>query len=177
MDVALMQVSPPDRHGYCSLGVSVGPSVSAIKCAKHVIAQVNKHMPVSITTWNILQHNATQRNTKRHSVTYYSRRHYNTTQHRNITKFNLFVIQRTHGNGIIHVSAFDAIVEGDMPLPELKEIELTETIQTIGKNVAALVENGAALQMGIGAIPDAVLAELTHHKDLGIHTEMFSDVR
>lgn len=74
------------------------------------------------------------------------------------------------------MNALDSLVEGHFPLPELKEPPATPIIQAIGKNVASLVEDGAAIQMGIGAIPNAVLAELVNHKDLGIHTEMFSDV-
>ena len=75
------------------------------------------------------------------------------------------------------MNALDALVEEDCPLPEMKMVPSTDTIRAIGKNVASLVENGATLQMGIGAIPDAVLSQLVQHKDLGIHTEMFSEVR
>jgi 4-hydroxybutyrate CoA-transferase len=127
LDVALVQVSPPDHHGFCSLGVSVDVSVAAVECAKYVIAQVNKNMP------------------------------------------------RTHGDGLIHVNALDVLVEEDAPLPELKPVKMTDAIRAIGKNVAALVEDGATLQMGIGAIPDSVLAELGDRQKLGIHTEMFAE--
>jgi len=82
---------------------------------------------------------------------------------------------RTHGDGVIHVSHIDAMVEGDAFLPEVKAPKLDDVSKAIGENVAELVENGATLQMGIGAIPDAVLSCLGDHKDLGIHTEMFSD--
>ena len=127
LDVAFIQVSTPDSHGYCSLGVSVDVTIPAIQTAKLVIAQVNSHVP------------------------------------------------RTHGDGIIHVSQIDYAIEHDGPIygheiPAASEIELK-----IGANVAGLVEDGATLQMGIGAIPNAALANLTNHKDLGIHTEMFSD--
>lgn len=127
LDVALITVSPPDRHGYCSLGVSVDITPAAIQSAKIVIAQVNKFMP------------------------------------------------RTHGDGAVHVSRIDHLVTGDEPLPESHMKPLTETDLKIGTNVAELVEDGATLQMGIGSIPNAVLAALASHRQLGVHTEMFSD--
>ncbi len=127
IDVALIQVSPPDRHGYCSLGVSVDVARAAVQVAKIVIAQINPQMP------------------------------------------------RTHGDGLIHVSKIDAMIEVDEPIHESPQAVLGEVEIAIGQNVAGLVEDGATLQMGIGAIPDAVLASLTNHKDLGVHTEMFSD--
>jgi len=127
IDVALIQVSPPDKHGYCSLGVSVDVSRAAVQMAKHVVAQINPNMP------------------------------------------------RTHGDGLIHISRIDAMIEVDDPIPEVIPRPLTEVEKAIGKNIAGLVDDGATLQMGIGAIPDAVLASLTNHKNLGIHTEMFSD--
>jgi acyl-CoA hydrolase len=127
LDVAMVQVSPADKHGFCSLGVSVDVSRAAIQMAAHVIAQVNPHMP------------------------------------------------RTHGDGLIHVDHIDHAVEVNDPLPELVPTPLTDTDKAIGRNCADLVVDGATLQMGIGAIPDAALAALHHHKDLGIHTEMFSD--
>ena len=127
IDVALIQVSPPDRHGFCSLGVSVEATRCAVLNAKHVIAQVNRRMP------------------------------------------------RTLGDGVIHIDSLDAVVEFDAPLPEIKISVPTEIEERIGKFCADLVEDGATLQMGIGSIPNAVLAQLIHHKDLGIHTEMFSD--
>ncbi|MFN8496654.1 MAG: acetyl-CoA hydrolase/transferase C-terminal domain-containing protein [Anaerolineae bacterium] len=127
LDVAMIQVSPPDRHGFCSLGVSVDTSRAAVEMAQHVIAQVNPHMP------------------------------------------------RTHGDGLIHMSQIDYAVEVDDPLPELPPSEMGEVEMAIGRNVAELVEDGATLQMGIGAIPDAALAALGSHQHLGIHTEMFSE--
>lgn len=127
IDVALIQVSPPDRHGYCSLGVSVDVSRSAVQTARFVMAQVNPHMP------------------------------------------------RTHGDALIHVRQITALVACDDPLPEHVSPELTDVERAIGKHVAGLVDDGATLQMGIGSIPDAVLAALTHHQRLGVHTEMFSD--
>lgn len=128
IDVALVQVSPPDKHGYCSLGVSVDIGVAAIKSAKHVIAQVNPRMP------------------------------------------------RTLGDGIVHVNSFNSIVEHEQELPEIiSEAGTSEIAARIGDHCASLVENGATIQTGIGTIPDAVLASLTNHKRLGVHTEMFSD--
>jgi acyl-CoA hydrolase len=128
IDVAIVHVSPPDKHGYCSLGTSVDIARSAIKNAKHVIAQVNKQMP------------------------------------------------RTHGDGIVPFSAFDAAVFCDEPLPEVDYKDGSDkSIMQIGRYCAELIEDGATLQMGIGSIPNAVLKCLTLHKDLGVHTEMFSD--
>ncbi len=127
LDVALISVSPPDIHGYCSLGTSVDISLAAQQSAKVVIAQINKHIP------------------------------------------------RTHGDGLIHVRDIDFLVEHNELLPEIKTHPITDIEKSIGKNIAELVEDGATLQMGIGAIPNAVLSCLTNHKNLGIHSEMFSD--
>ena len=128
LDVAIVQVSPPDKHGYCSLGVSVDIAATAVKTAKYVIAQVNPRMP------------------------------------------------RTLGDGLVHVNEFYGMVEGEQELPEVvsKDAE-SEIPQRIGAYCAELIEDGATLQMGIGSIPDAVLKSLKNHKELGIHTEMFSD--
>ena len=128
VDVALVHVSQPDKHGFCSLGVSVDVARAAVKQARYVIAQVNPKMP------------------------------------------------RTHGDGIIHISQITAMVEVDEDLPEVSYAnEMSETATAIGRYCAELIEVGATLQMGIGCIPDAVLSCLHTHKDLGIHTEMFSD--
>lgn len=127
IDVALIQVSPPDSHGYCSLGVSVEATRCAVLSSKHVIAQINKHMP------------------------------------------------RTLGDGLIHLSNINTIIEHNEPLPEIHAKPISEAEQQIGRYCAELVENGATLQMGIGSIPNAVLASLRGHKDLGVHSEMFSD--
>jgi 4-hydroxybutyrate CoA-transferase len=126
-DVVLMQVSPPDKHGYCSFGISVDYTKPAASVAKTLIAQANPHMP------------------------------------------------RTHGDSFIHVSKIDLIVEADTPVIELSPPAIGEVEQAIGRNVAGLVEDGACLQLGIGAIPDAVLLFLHEKNDLGIHSEMFSD--
>jgi acyl-CoA hydrolase len=122
-----VNVSPPDRHGFCSLGISVDIARAAVDCAKLVIAQVNRQMP------------------------------------------------RTIGDALVHVSDIDIAVEVDEPLPEVAPPILSKTDISIGRYVAELIEDGATLQMGIGSIPNAVLAALGNHKHLGIHTEMFSD--
>jgi acyl-CoA hydrolase len=128
VDVAFINVSPPDKHGFCSLGTSIDIVRSAINCAKFLIAQVNKKMP------------------------------------------------RTHGDGLIHIDNIHAIVEIDEALPEVSyQNKIDEKSLTIGKYCSELIDDGATLQIGIGAIPDAVLSCLHNHKDLGIHTEMFSD--
>jgi 4-hydroxybutyrate CoA-transferase len=127
LDVALIQVSPPDRHGFCSLGVSVEATRAAVLSARHVIAQVNPRMP------------------------------------------------RTHGDGLIHLDHLHAFVEHEQAIPEIGRREPTEVEAAIGRHCAELVEDGATLQMGIGAIPDAVLAALGGHRDLGVHSEMVSD--
>ncbi|MCP9753142.1 acetyl-CoA hydrolase/transferase family protein [Ferruginibacter sp. HRS2-29] len=128
IDVAMIQVSPPDKHGYCSLGTSVDVARAAVDTARYVIAQVNKNMP------------------------------------------------RTHGDGFIHVDKIDALVHFDAPLPEVDYSSgLNEAVEKIAYHVASLVEDGATLQLGIGAIPDQVLKNLQGHRNLGLHTEMFSD--
>lgn len=127
LDVAFIQVSPPDKHGYCSLGVSVDVTLPAIQTAKQVVAQINPNVP------------------------------------------------RTHGDGIIHIKNIDMAVEVDEPIYSTEMGSFSDVEATIGKHIAGLVEDGATLQMGIGNIPNAVLHNLTNHKRLGIHTEMFSD--
>ncbi|MEP6683707.1 MAG: acetyl-CoA hydrolase/transferase C-terminal domain-containing protein [Parafilimonas sp.] len=128
IDVAIVQVSPPDTHGYCSLGVSVDIAKSAVNTAKYIIAQVNPNVP------------------------------------------------RTHGDGIIHSSRFHAMVYNE---DELHTANFTEKCgpetEKIGELIASLIEDKSTLQMGIGAIPDAVLKCLHNHKNLGVHTEMCSD--
>jgi acyl-CoA hydrolase len=127
IDVALVQVSEPDKHGFCTLGISVDIARAAVAVAKQVIGLVNPRMP------------------------------------------------RTHGDGFIHTSRFHALVRTDEALPEHLAAPPNPVEQAIGRNVASLVEDGATLQMGIGGIPNAVLAALQNHRHLGIHTEMFSD--
>ena len=128
LDVAVVQVSPPDIHGYCSLGLSVDIARSAVNNAKYIVAQVNPQMP------------------------------------------------RTHGDGLIHVDRFAAMVWHDEALPEVDYGAKAGPAEIqIGKNIAELIDDGSTLQMGIGTIPDAVLKSLFNHKNLGIHTEMCSD--
>ena len=127
IDVALVHVAPPDKHGFCSLGVSVDISKAAVDTARLVIAQVNPRMP------------------------------------------------RTHGDSLIHESRIHTAIEVDEPIPETGTPVESAVDRAIGNHVASLVENGACLQMGIGAVPNAVLAALRGHARLGIHTEMFSD--
>ena len=127
LDVAFIHVSPPDSHGYCSLGVSVEASVAAIENAKIVVAQVNPQMP------------------------------------------------RTFGDGILHVSEIDFLVDVNLPIFAHDVVPFTVEEEKIGTYVASLIEDKSTLQMGIGSIPNAALSKLTNHKDLGLHTEMFSD--
>lgn len=129
LDVALVQVSPPDDHGYCSLGISVDITKSAADCADLVIAQVNENMPI------------------------------------------------THGDSFINVRDIDYLVPFDEPLREFESAEVDKNIDLIGSYVARLIENESTLELGIGALPQAVCSNLleTGVKDLGVHTEMFSD--
>lgn len=127
LNVAMVQLSPPDRHGFCTLGTSVDVARAAVDTADMVVAQINPRMP------------------------------------------------RVHGDGFVHMEDVDFWIEADDELPEPPVEPLTETEIAIGRNVAELIEDGATLQMGIGAVPDAVLMALRNHKHLGVHTEMFSD--
>lgn len=127
IDVALIQVSPPDRHGYCSYGVSVDIVKAATECARLVFAEVNPRMP------------------------------------------------RTHGDSFVHVSRLDGMIPVDLPLLESAHGEPDDVARRIGRHIANLIDDGSTLQMGIGTIPDAVLANLGEKKDLGVHTEMFTE--
>jgi len=127
LDVALVQLSPPDRHGLCTLGTSVDTARAAVDSARIVIAEINDRMP------------------------------------------------RTHGNAVVPLHRVSAFVRTDRPLPAHIVEPPNEVEARIGEQVAALVPDGATLQLGIGAIPDAVLARLHDKRELGIHTEMFSD--
>ncbi len=127
VDVALIHVSPPDEHGFCSFGVGVECTKAAASMANVVIAQVNPNMP------------------------------------------------RVLGDSFIHVRNVTYFVEADDPLTELPRVRMSQAFEDIGRNVAALVDDGATLQLGIGGIPDAVLSHLRDRKHLGVHTEMFSD--
>ena len=133
VDIAFINVSPPDEHGFCSYGIDVGNIKTPTEKATLVIAQVNQQMP------------------------------------------------RGLGNSFIHINKIDCIIEKDEPLLELPQVdpnatkEIMEVYDSIGKNVADLIEDGSTIQMGIGALPDNVMKYLGNKKDLGVHTEMFSD--
>lgn len=129
IDVALIHVSPPDEHGFCSLGIEVGLTKSVAESAKMIIAEVNQQMP------------------------------------------------RTLGDSFIHVNRLHHIVPVDYQLPELPmgDEGTSEIVERIAQHIVSLIPDGATMQMGIGAIPDAVLKYLFDKKDLGIHTELFSD--
>lgn len=127
VNVAMIMVSPPDNHGFVSLGTSVDATLAAVECADVVIAAVNPNVP------------------------------------------------RCWGDAMIHVDQIDIFVEDDIKLYAHSFAPLTNEEIQLGKNVATLIDDGACLQMGIGGIPNAVLAQLGNHKDLGVHTEMFSD--
>jgi len=127
IDLALLQLSPPDSHGFCSFGLGVDTSLTAAKCARYVVAQINNQMP------------------------------------------------RTFGDSFIHVSQIHAIVESSRPLCESKPAKVTPVHVAIAKNVAGLIDDGAVVQTGIGAIPDSVLPFLMDRKDLGVHSELVAD--
>ena len=127
LDVALVALSPPDEHGFCSFGTEVGTTKPAAEAAKLLIAEINPQMP------------------------------------------------RTLGDSFIHVSQIDYVVEVDYPIPEMKMGDGDKVSAEIGRKIAALIPDGATLQMGIGAIPNAVLANLSDHWHLGVHSELFSD--
>jgi 4-hydroxybutyrate CoA-transferase len=128
IDVALIHISPPDEHGFCSYGVGVDATKTAVEHARTAIAMVNRQMP------------------------------------------------RTLGDSFVHVSKLTRVVEVDEPVLELPmSAEVSEVARRIGENIAALIPDGATIQMGIGEIPDAVLDYLKDKKHLGVHTEMFSD--
>ena len=129
VDVALVHLSPPDEHGFCSFGVEVGLTKTAAESAKIIIAEINPKMP------------------------------------------------RTLGDSFIHVSRLDYIVPVDYPLVEIEMAAKgnADVVERIAQYIADLIPDGATMQMGIGAVPDAVLRFLTNKKDLGVHTELFSD--
>ena len=127
IDLALIHVSPPDEHGFCSLGVEIGVTKTAAQAAKLVIAQVNPNMP------------------------------------------------RTLGDAFIHLSKLDYVVPVDDPIPEVHMADTSDLAQRIARHIVDLIPDGATLQTGIGAIPDAVLRQLHGKRHLAIHTELFSD--
>ena len=129
LDAALVHLSPPDEHGFCSFGVENGLTKTPAESAKIIIAEINERMP------------------------------------------------RTLGDSFIHVSRLNYIVPVNYPLPEMQmggkgSDQVTEKIAGF---IADLIPDGATMQMGIGAVPDAVLKYLYDKHDLGIHTELFSD--
>lgn len=126
-DALLIQVSPPDAHGYCSLGIAVEVAPAALRMGGKVLAEINPRMP------------------------------------------------RGLGECFVHVSHMDCICEVNHELPELPKAPITPEILSVARNVASLIEDGDCLQMGIGALPDAVLGLLDDRRDLGIHTELFGD--
>ena len=127
LDVALLQLSPPDKHGYCTLGTSADAAVAASRSARIVVAEINEQMP------------------------------------------------RSHGNTMVHIDRLTAFIHTNRPIYAHEPGEGSEIESAIGSHVAALVPDGATIQMGIGAIPDAVLSRLFDKRDIGVHTEMFSD--
>ena len=129
LDIAMIHVSPPDEHGFCSLGVEVGLTKSPAESAKIIIAEVNQQMP------------------------------------------------RTLGDSFIHVSRLNYIVPVNYPIPEMAMAEEgnSEVVEKIAGHISELIPDGATMQLGIGAIPDAVLNYLHNKKDLGVHSELFSD--
>lgn len=127
LDIALVQVSPPDAHGFCSYGVSVDVVKAAVESADYVVAEVNPMMP------------------------------------------------RTLGDSFVHISALDALVQSNQPLLEFANSAPSPESLKMGEFIASLVEDGATLQTGIGEIPSAVMACLGDRKDLGMHTEMFTE--
>lgn len=128
VDVALIQVTPPDENGNCSLGVSVDYTYQAVQQARTVIAQVNDQMPFTLGL---------------HST--------------------------------VPVEQITCFVPRSTPVIELSPPSIGPVEEAIGRNCAALIRDGDTLQLGIGAIPDAVLRFLGDKNDLGIHSEMFSD--
>jgi itaconate CoA-transferase len=127
VDVCIAAVSPMDRHGFMSLGVSVDYTSTAARVAKVLLLEVNERMP------------------------------------------------RIHGRSFVHISEASAIVENHSPLPELPTPAPRPEDEAIGRYIAELIPDGATVQFGIGGIPNAVAQHLRGHKDLGIHSEMFTD--
>jgi len=127
LDAALLTLSPPDRHGLCTLGTSVDAARAAADHARLLIAEINDRMP------------------------------------------------RTHGAATVPIERVHAFTRTSRTPHEHRPTQETSVDARIGDYVARLVDDGATLQMGIGAIPDAVLRRLGEKRDLGVHTEMFSD--
>ena len=127
IDVALLQVSPPDARGFVSLGVSVDLAPAVLAVARHVIAEVNPAMP------------------------------------------------RTHGESFVHVDHFDALVSVDTPVTEYRHPPTGETAQMVARYIAAIIDDGSTLQIGLGRVPNEALRYLTDRRDLGIHSDVITD--
>ena len=127
LDTALIQVSPPDRYGFCSFGINVDIVKTLAESADTVVAEINPKMP------------------------------------------------RTLGDAFIHIDDIDAFVVTNHDIIEFTYGEPDDVSKKIAKFVSSLVENESTIQMGIGQIPNAVTAELIEKKDLGVHSEVFSD--
>ncbi len=127
VDTALVQVSTPDQHGNCSLGISVEATAAACDVAKRIIAHVNPNMP------------------------------------------------RTHGDSFINIRDIDYAFVAETPLITIERKDISDTERRIGEIIASRIKDGDCLQMGIGAIPNAALSFMKDRRDLGVHTEMFSD--
>ena len=127
LDVVIIQVSPPDEHGFCSLGVGVDMTLAAVRMGKKVIAEVNPRQPRSL------------------------------------------------GDSFVHLSKIHKLVEVEHELDEMHSGKINDSHIKVARHIASLVEDGDCMQMGIGAIPDATWLEIADRRDLGIHTEMFSD--
>ena len=127
LDVAIVSLSPPDKHGFCSLGPSVEAALAAVNAATNVIAEINPYMP------------------------------------------------RTHGDSFVHLDEITHFILADRPLPYAKPPVIGEVEQAIGDQIAEMIDHGSTRQLGIGAIPAAVVGRLQNKIDLGVHTEMFAD--
>ncbi|MFX1324497.1 MAG: acetyl-CoA hydrolase/transferase family protein, partial [Promethearchaeota archaeon] len=127
LDTALIQVSPPDKYGFCSFGINVDIVKPITEVADYVIAEINPKMP------------------------------------------------RTLGDSFIHMDDIDAFIISAHDIIEYTYGEPDKVAKDIAKFVASLIENESTIQMGIGAIPNAVTAKLKDKKDLGVHSEVFSD--
>ncbi|MGE0241177.1 MAG: GNAT family N-acetyltransferase [Parvibaculaceae bacterium] len=127
IDVALLQVSPPDERGFVSLGVSVDLAPAVLNVARHVIAEVNPAMP------------------------------------------------RTHGASFVHVDRFDAFVGVDTPVTEYRHPPAGDTADRIARYIAAIIDDGSTLQIGLGRVPNEALNYIKDRRDLGIHSDVITE--
>jgi RimJ/RimL family protein N-acetyltransferase len=123
----LLQVSPPDRRGFVSLGVSVDLTPAVLRVARRVIAEVNPAMP------------------------------------------------RTHGESFVHIDRFDAFVSVDTPVMEYHHPPADEIAEQVARYIAAIIEDGSTLQIGLGRVPNEAMRHLKSRRDLGIHSDVISD--